>query len=330
VDNCGASGDDANVQSHSSESVDLENDDPKVQSRRKKSIWLWWGKRAIHPISLWTVALVLIGYWQYLTTTGQLQEMKSSSRDTQQLLRDNREQIEALKRSAEAAQRSASAAERNAAAAQQSATAAADTAAAAKMTAQVGNDALTSVQRAFITPKSLHQVRVFRHNEKNVDSWRFFMEWENSGSTPTRNARTRINYLRISTELPANFTFPDFGSDPTIPIVFGPKAVLSSTQLPIPTATMASVQQHRLHLYIWGWTAYNDVFRSTKLHVTEFCRELTEISGNLETGEQISFLFSTCAQHNCIDEECNDYEQMVQRHGLATVSPTKAKSKASK
>jgi hypothetical protein len=45
-------------------------------------------------------------------------------------------------------------------------------------------------------------------------------------------------------------------------------------------------------IFIWGWGEYNDVFKGTTLHRTEFCIELTVLNlGTTETKPQIAVIY---------------------------------------
>jgi len=73
----------------------------------------------------------------------------------------------------------------------------------------------------------------------------------------------------------------------------------------------------RSDLYFWGWMAYRDVFSDTKPHITEFCRHLDTV--RTAGGElALAFDFGYCDQHNCTDEHCPDYEDIIK---LATDLP---------
>jgi hypothetical protein len=61
---------------------------------------------------------------------------------------------------------------------------------------------------------------------------------------------------------------------------------------------------------------YNDVFPNTAPHITEVCRELTGVYGNASSfAAPTQWVYTLCPHHNCTDEECNDYPQMILRLG---------------
>lgn len=170
----------------------------------------------------------------------------------------------------------------------------------------INREALVSVQRAFVTATNQHHIdRLTNPSGKQVLSYRFMINWENSGVTPTRDAVHHVNWQAMLEALPKDFKFTDLGSTENVPLVLGPKASIGSSPLNIDTGTMKLVQARRVHLYIWGWLTYRDIFENTKEHITMFCRELTDINGDLDTPTgNVKFLFTTCPYHNCTDEEC--------------------------
>jgi hypothetical protein len=73
-----------------------------------------------------------------------------------------------------------------------------------------------------------------------------------------------------------------------------------------------------------GFVVYRDVFfPDTKIHLTEFCKRLTQVNVKFEGTPSdkpiprtiprftpLGFFFEGCAQHNCADEYCgSDYEK---------------------
>ena len=66
------------------------------------------------------------------------------------------------------------------------------------------------------------------------------------------------------------------------------------------------------NLFVWGWEYYRDVFPNTKPHVTEFCRHITGINFRADQPEpHIEFVYSGCRKHNCDDQQCKDYKEIV-------------------
>jgi hypothetical protein len=120
-------------------------------------------------------------------------------------------------------------------------------------------------------------------------------KWENAGSTPTQDMRTHVSWKWFPGEPPSNYSYPDLdekGDEVTLPEIrpafVGPKGNTYAATLNIPIFWLDKVRAGRGRIFIWGWGEYNDVFKGTTLHRTEFCIELTVLNlGTAETKPQI-------------------------------------------
>ncbi len=139
-------------------------------------------------------------------------------------------------------------------------------------------------------------------------------QWENSGGTPTRGMVNHANWRLFNGEPPADFQFPDLdatgkeipvGTGPDTALFIGPKATLYSQVLDIPLPVLQTAGSGQGRIFVWGWTEYNDVFKGTPRHRTEFCNELivTNIS-QAEGKVTVALHFSLYQRHNCADEDC--------------------------
>ena len=181
-------------------------------------------------------------------------------------------------------------------------------------TNRINREALVSVQRAFINPQAFLSIPITSPSRKIITDWQFYFPWENSGATPTQHAITHSSFLLFDSAISDGFPFPDLGSARNTPLVLGPKATLTSAPLQIPVTILKSISPTGPHLYFWGWLAYNDTFTQTKRHVTEVCRELTQIIGDFSNpNQQVQWIFTLCEHYNCVDDECKDYEAAVQK-----------------
>jgi hypothetical protein len=64
--------------------------------------------------------------------------------------------------------------------------------------------------------------------------------------------------------------------------------------------------------FLWGWIAYKDIFPGTKIHLTEFCQGLVqEASVDNVPDSPLMQGFQLCQHHNCADENCDDYKDVV-------------------
>jgi len=182
---------------------------------------------------------------------------------------------------------------------------------------RISREALSSVQRAFVTTKTPLMFPV--SNQGKPVAWGFQHQFENSGATPTINAIQNCTELYQASELPTGFTFPDGidlktmkpPSSKKSSIVIGPKATASPEPFYLPADLMEMVKNHTLHLYLWGWVRYRDIFMNTPTHVTEFCFEVKYITVQ-DASSPVPY-FGYCDEHNCTDETCKDYREILKR-----------------
>jgi hypothetical protein len=154
-----------------------------------------------------------------------------------------------------------------------------------KRQADLTRQSFTAVQRAFVFFSGFDHIVA-------GDTFLVSLKWENSGTTPTRAMVSHANWQFFPQRMPDDFTFPD-DSSANNPTLIGPKSTIYFGPLAIPAKYF--VQGHT-HLFVWGWTEYNDVFEGTERHRTEFCGEivLLRVNANLEL----------CPRHNCSDRDC--------------------------
>jgi hypothetical protein len=172
--------------------------------------------------------------------------------------------------------------------------------------ASIAREALTSVQRAFVSLKTIESVGV-PNAQGQIIEWRFFPRWENSGNTQTRTMRLQANAAWPIEPLPDDFDFHDAGKVHNPPYFLAARSKTLSGPLVISPEVIAQVRNGERRLYFWGWVAYRDVFEESEPHLTEFCNELTITDGDVSTGQGIQFLHVSCPSHNCTDEDCADY-----------------------
>ena len=171
--------------------------------------------------------------------------------------------------------------------------------------------ALSSTERAFVFVRMQLGIRIY-----NTDTWQFRVVWENSGSTPTRNMRSRTQCEIRDTELPDDFDF-DYSPTKFHAAFIGPRMTIEGGLVPDPPLTdtqLIEVRDKKKFLYIWGVARYFDVFSATREHVTRFCYKIdvhgdVDRVGRIEQGDKgpihaIEGRFSLHPIGNCADEEC--------------------------
>jgi hypothetical protein len=176
-------------------------------------------------------------------------------------------------------------------------------------------ESLTSVQRAFITFPAETNMLYFTdpHDKARVVYWEFGFPIENSGATPTKAMRDHVSMHISKGPIPADFVLQDKASGQDIPMIVGPKARIASPTLRVTAKEL--VEKNPPHVYLYGWATYHDIFSSTTLHLTKFCK-VFRFTGNpvAATTEGLASQGSLCAignWQNCADEDCPDYKQFA-------------------
>jgi hypothetical protein len=164
-------------------------------------------------------------------------------------------------------------------------------------TDETTREALVSVQRAFVV------VHDFLHENITapVAGLRITPRWENSGLTPTRELVTDGSWALFKGKMAEDFDFPDLPGVSIRRFVLGPKAVMNGGGVLIPADVINEAKKGNNHLYIWGWADYNDIFKNTPRHRTEFCAEV--LIGNGATASNMTATLLVCEQYNGADSE---------------------------
>lgn len=197
-------------------------------------------------------------------------------------------------------------------------------------------DALILVQRARFSFNGITTDLVVRRTpEGDQKSWKFWDSWKNNGLTPATGIVGAVTADEIPEE-PNEVQFINerqargkYVSGISISqgdsLQVGP-IIKDKSFLPTPAEASANPDRH---LFFWGWIAYHDVFQDTKTHVTEFCNRVLNVQETVATRmkppekgrSDDSFIHAgpvldlgVCKKqnHNCIDENCPDYAQIVE------------------
>jgi len=109
-----------------------------------------------------------------------------------------------------------------------------------------------------------------------------------------------------------NFNFRETDDNKFSSYVIGPKSPAIAGPILVPVEIIEK-EVPNTHVFIWGWQAYRDVFRSTKPHVTEFCFDLRTVDFMNNPARDFVAGFATCSRHNCVDEQCDDYQRLTSK-----------------
>lgn len=178
----------------------------------------------------------------------------------------------------------------------------------------ITKDILLKNQTAYINFKTISGKKIADPQGKKLIGIEFHVEWENSGTTPTKKARSSSNRQVWPTELPKGFGFEDLEKVEKRSTIIGPKQTVSSSLI-VPIDDLIKVRQRKSHLFFWGSVIYNDAFIGTPIRVTEFCQEIINVRSTkpdlTDLSTDITWDILPCSEHNCYDEDCPDYRSQI-------------------
>jgi len=181
---------------------------------------------------------------------------------------------------------------------------------------KINRESLYSVQRAFVAmQKQTAELATYtdiKKTGKPVTVVETTAHWENIGNTPAIGVVMVFGSVNQQQELTEEqFMVSNLGN------------VTHATIAPKETMDAATIRQDEswfterpgVPWFYWGWVAYRDIFPNTKTHISEFCWKVTEIKYKVAAdGKRVGkpyFTAAPCAQHNCVDEFCEDYASIV-------------------
>jgi hypothetical protein len=115
---------------------------------------------------------------------------------------------------------------------------------------------------------------------------------QNSGNTQTKEMITKVVFDLRDNPLPQDFRFP-----PNIkeaPAIVPPRGSVFGATGTLTDDELINVQDGTKFFYIYGIFTYNDIFDGTPIHTTTFCRQVTNILGNVHkpNTEVVEMFFS--------------------------------------
>ena len=187
---------------------------------------------------------------------------------------------------------------------------------------EINREALYSVQRAFVAAhKYTSELATYTDIDKTgkpVTVVETTAHWENIGNTPAIDVRMMFGSLQqkddeLSEEQFVGLNLISSASLTTSAIA--PKVILDAGPIRQPEEWFFEKSDTPTHWFYWGWMLYKDIFPKTKTHVTEFCLRVNEIKWKVSSnGKPVGkpyFTATTCAQHNCMDDFCEDYATII-------------------
>lgn len=155
---------------------------------------------------------------------------------------------------------------------------------------QSADRSITAVERAFIYLGELK----WRVEGSNV---RITPTWANSGTTPTKSMRISTNWKASSGELAADFAYV-YSRAPE-PLFLGPHGKAEIGSIVIPMRDVEAAIEERVFLYVWGRSAYEDIFEGSKAHFFEFCHRVV-VTGS---PNNVALTFVQHGLRNCTDQD---------------------------
>jgi hypothetical protein len=177
----------------------------------------------------------------------------------------------------------------------------------AEQSARVANEGALSAQRPYVFLREFRVNLIKNVLNDEIQTCTIQPIWENTGTTPTRNGRSHVNWKFFERAIPDDFDFPDYdeiGNPIQIyevfgPLIVGPRATALSALLDIEPSVLRQVRDLQGKLLIWGWAEYDEVFSDSRRHRTEFCYQL------VVTGSPASWVgFSQYRAFNGADDDC--------------------------
>jgi hypothetical protein len=167
----------------------------------------------------------------------------------------------------------------------------------ANRTADLAERNLTATERAFVHLKTIVGDPI-RDPNQVLRIFTVVFEWENSGTTPTRDLAVNVNWTHQWGDLPGGFLYP-YNDAGRTRLFLGPKAISHGGQIDIPRDVIDAVRSGRERVFIWGRADYSDIFEGTRPHFTQFCftLEVRTIPGAERYG------FSLYGNYNRSDED---------------------------
>ena len=172
--------------------------------------------------------------------------------------------------------------------------------------ANVAKDALITTERAFVFLDDI-DTEYSTQPRGSSSEFRFLTlkpRWRNSGNTPTRNMRIRINWTPWAGDLADDFSY-SYGALP-VSMFLGPKATEWSTTINVPSNVATDAFNERSRIFIWGRVDYEDIFDNTEPHFTQWCYRLVFVFPGGAFGNPMRTQLVAFGNYNRSDEDTRE------------------------
>jgi hypothetical protein len=192
-----------------------------------------------------------------------------------------------------------------------------------KKSVRINHDSLTSVQRAFVAFKTFTNTTIPSNKQGQPATWLIEAVWENSGPTPAIVLGQHFSINKLSAEPDEEKFKGKTGENQLLGSAIGPRATLNAGPIVIPESLVIPSDRNNISgvvevnseqaVFFSGWIAYRDVFPQSETHVSEFCSYIQAVvfGKNLQTGATMQVKTAGCSKHNCIDKNCDDYDEIL-------------------
>jgi hypothetical protein len=178
---------------------------------------------------------------------------------------------------------------------------------AANRSAQIAEDSIVKLQRAFVTFRG---VQFLSHTDTEGKVWwSLHFNWFNSGASPAKRVKFFAARYFEDVDIPADFKFEIPTDRPTN--FMGPQSPMQTTGLAVTVDDLLAVRENKKFLYFWGRADYRDIFDESPDHVTKFSVRVRDFRGDpakeWDSKSNIVEIImdNSPARHNCADEDCD-------------------------
>jgi hypothetical protein len=180
---------------------------------------------------------------------------------------------------------------------------------AAKDAAEVSQNALVNVQRAFILAEDAKLIKAAIDAGEVPQAYFVSVMWINKGTTWAKHCSQWTGITITPDDLPNTHDFFTASGENALAIpraaVIGPGGNLRSSPIKIDAHLISILMSTNTKLYFYGWFEYDDVFDGTERHRTEFCFKFAPMHSIEADGRgTVEGHFQYHTGHNGADDDC--------------------------
>ena len=167
-------------------------------------------------------------------------------------------------------------------------------------------DAMIALQRAFAFVETTKWQPFMGPTGNDVVAWNVYPYWKNTGSTPSRNLIVEVYCPVSDTPVDDPSTLRASSKVASGSRLLGPQQTTIGGGCQKSTQELSLVIEGHKKMYLVADASYRDIFDGTAAHVTKYCVEIVNITGDLHKGgNDFTVITAPCIVGNCADDECN-------------------------